>query len=322
MKRAAEKNGGKMYNAQEFLPLAERLSEILEWGKVTEIREASMDAYEKGYSGATLVRLECLFETGERRGMICKKTDLKERRVMERLTAQGHAHTPAACSLDCVTDEPRWMIQQDLGKRIPATRDCPGWMRAAAEAFAEIHGNNLGRGDEMPWLPRADAAYWEKIVTQISVTHFEKAVCEDPEFARQFEAVLPKLQAAGKRFAGEMTALCEEAQGMTLTHGDVQDIGGSHVYDVDGRPYLIDFGFSSYAPFYIDLVDYFAPEEARLCQQAMAQRGHYISPAEFEERFRAASPYPGFIYMFPGIMHWKRGSEARLQKCLKKILGD
>lgn len=77
----------------------------------------------------------------------------------------------------------------------------------------------MNRGSKMPWLPRADSDYWEKIVTQISVDHFEKAVCEDHRFARQFESYMPKLREAGNAFARDLTALCEETQWLTLTHG-------------------------------------------------------------------------------------------------------
>lgn len=242
--------------------------------------------------------------------------------VMQRLTAQGHSYTPAAYTKDCVSTNPKWMIQQDLGKRAAAPRNNQDWMRNVASAFAEIHANNMGRADEMPWLPCADADYWNKIVTQISVSHFEKAVCEDENFARQFKSVLPELQAAGKKFANDMVSLCKESEWMTLTHGDVQDIDGSHVYNVDSHPYIIDFGFSGYAPFYIDLVDYFSLDEALFYRRMLDNKGLFIHPKDFEERFRIASKYPGFIYMFPSIMQWKNGSENRLINCLKKILNN
>jgi hypothetical protein len=311
-----------MHINEEFYFLAEQLSQILGMGRVIDIRERSMDVYEKGFSGAEIFRMECLFESGKKDSFICKKADLKERMVMQRLTVQGHCYTPAAYSDDCVSIEPRWMIQQDLGKRVVAPRNNPDWMLNVASAFAEIHGNNMNRADEMPWLPHANADYWNKIVTQISVSHFEKAVCEDADFARQFESVLPKLQAEGKRFADDMVSLCEESEWMTLTHGDVQDIDGSHVYNVHAHPYIIDFGFSRYAPFYIDLVDYFSLEEALSYRQALADKGFCVNPKDFEERFRIASKYPGFIYMFPGIMQWKSGSENRLIRCLRKILNN
>lgn len=304
---------------EEICFMAGQLSQMLNMGKIIGIREKSMDEYEKGFSGAEIFRMECFYESGERAGFICKKAELKERMVMRRLTAQGHRHTPAAYSEDCISAGPKWMIQQDLGKRAAAPKNSAAWMENVASAFADIHGSNMNCAGEMPWLPRADAAYWNKIVTQISVSHFEKAVCEDANFARQFEPMLPKVQAAGKKFADDMASMCGESEWMTLTHGDVQNIDGSHVYNVNGNPYIIDFGFSMYAPFYIDIVDYFSFEQANTYWQALAGKGFRIRQKDFEERFRSASKYPGFIYMFPGIMQWKAGREGRLVNCLEKI---
>lgn len=309
-----------MHIDEKFRFLAEQLSQMLSLGKVIDIWEKSMDSYEKGFSGAEILRVECLFENGQKNSFICKKADLKERMVMQRLTNQGHRYTPAAYSEDCTSPESQWMLLQDLGKRVSAPRNDLVWMRNVASAFAEIHGNNMGRADEMPWLPYADADYWSKIVTQISVSHFEKAVCEDSSFARQFESVLPKLQDEAKKFACDMVSLCKESEFMTLTHGDVQNIDGSHVYNVHGNPYIIDFGFSRYAPFYIDLVDYFLLENALFYRQMLEDKGLHINLKDFEERFRIASKYPGFIYMFPSIIQWKRGSEESLINCLNKIL--
>lgn len=62
--------------------------------------------------------------------------------------------------------------------------------------------------------------------------HLERAICEDADFARQFEAMLPKLKTAGKKFVEDMVSLCAESEWMPLTHGDVQDINGSHVYNI------------------------------------------------------------------------------------------
>lgn len=308
------------YKNEEIRLLADGLLRTLGKERAVSIQDESMAAYEKGFSGAALFRITCVLSGGERVHLICKKAELRERMAMVLLTGQGHASTPAAYSEDCISNLPKWMVQQDLGKRVPAPKNNPAWMQRVALALAKIHGKNMRRGEEMPWLPRADADYWQKIVKQISISHFEKAVCEDEKFARQFEATLPKLQAAGRRFAADMTALSEESPFMTLTHGDIQRIDGSHVYNVEGRPYIIDFGFCRYAPFFIDLVDYFSLEEALFYRQALADQGVHMPPRDFEARFRAAAKYPGFIYMFPGIMQWKRGDENGLVNCIQRIL--
>lgn len=308
-----------MNERYELKRYANKLSCILNMGSIATVNECPMNPDERGFSGATLIRLDVVFNDGHPGSFICKKAELKERMVMQTLTEQGHAYTPAAYSEDCVLDEPMWMIQQDMGKRISAPNDNFQWMKRVAEALAEIHGNNMNRGKEMPWLPCADADYWEKIVTQISVDHFEREVCENRIFARQYGAYLPKLREAGNAFAHDMTALSEETQWLTLTHGDLQNIEGDHVYNIMGKPYIIDFGFTRYAPFYIDLVDYFSFENAILYHKALTARDFTLNLADFEERFRAAYRYPCFIYMFPSIIQWKHGSEERLLKLLHKI---
>ena len=130
---------------------ADNLSGILNMGSVAAVSERPMEANEQGFSGAALMRLDTVFDDGRHGSFICKKADLIERMVMRTLTEQGHQYTPAAYSEDCVSDEPMWMIQQDLGKRINAPHDNPQWMERVADALAEIHGNNMNRGNEMPW---------------------------------------------------------------------------------------------------------------------------------------------------------------------------
>ena len=71
-----------MHINEELRFLAEQLSQILNMGKVINIREASMEAYEKGFSGAEVLRMECIFENGKKDSFICKKTDLDRKSVV------------------------------------------------------------------------------------------------------------------------------------------------------------------------------------------------------------------------------------------------
>lgn len=69
------------------------------------------------------------------------------------------------CSIATISEKPMGsneqgfsgaaMIQQDLGKRVNALCGNQKWMENVAGALAEIHGNNMNRGIEMPWLPHA-----------------------------------------------------------------------------------------------------------------------------------------------------------------------
>ena len=83
-------------------------------------------------------------------------------------------------------------------------------------------------------------------------------------FAGQYSRVLPKLRKTAERFATDMADLYRDGTSVTVTHGDLQDMVGDHVRCFQGRPMIIDWGFSRLAPFYIDLVDYFTQEEALL----------------------------------------------------------
>ena len=116
----------------ELKRYANNLSCILNMGSVVTVNERPMESNEQGFSGATLIRLDVVFNDGQQGSFICKKADLKER---------------------------------------------------VADALAGIHGNNMNRGKEMP--------------------------------------------------------------------------------------YIIDFGYARYAPFYIDLVDYFSFENAALYHKAL-----------------------------------------------------
>lgn len=138
------------------------------------------------------------------------------------------------------------------------------WKRQVAAALADIHTDNLWAADKNSRLLPADEAYWKHITTKISVDHFEKKCASDNHFAGQYSRVLPKLRKTAERFATDMADLYRDGTSVTVTHGDLQDMVGDHVRCFQGRPMIIDWGFSRLAPFYIDLVDYFTQEEALL----------------------------------------------------------
>ncbi|MGO2428179.1 MAG: phosphotransferase [Lactococcus cremoris] len=301
---------------------ANELSHILNRGNIVSAQVQKMEPYEQGFSGASLLRLKVLFADGQQGSFIGKKADLKERMVMRTLTEQGHHHTPAAYCENLTSDEAQWMVEEDLGKQLSAPSNRLQWLNKVAAALAEIYGNNMNRGKEMAWLTPADAEYWNKIVGQLSVDHFEKAISDDYRFAQQFEGYLPKVKEKAALFAKNMIEISQEEEWLTLTHGDLQNVEGNHVYNIQGNPYIIDFGFSSYAPFYIDLVDYFSADEAILYHKALIERGFSLELKDFEERFKAAILYPCFIYMFPSMMDWKRGNEEKLMKLIYKIVHD
>lgn len=297
------------------------LAEIFGWGGDIQTEAEHMDEDERGWSGAAVRRVSVIHDGGQRGSMILKKAERKERMVMKVLTEQGHRFTPAAFSPDEDANEPRWMAQQDMGRNPFPMAVGPEWMAQVADALAQIHADNLGRGEAMPWLPHADRAYWQDyLIRQISVDHFERLMENNADFRREFGAYLPALRRNAEKFAADMAELYAEGDGLTLTHGDLQTADGAHVYDCGGKPCIIDFGWCYYAPFYIDLASYFSFEEARLYYDAMVRRGVSLRYGDFEERLRAAFRYSGLIYLCPSVMQWGQGPTERTGKRLLQML--
>jgi len=304
--------------------VAQGLADVLQRGKVRHLEHGFMTDAERGWSGAEVRRIAVTYENGQQESMIFKKAALKERMAMKTLTDQGHRNTPAAFSLDIETDEPRWVAIEDLGsvKTPPPGVD---WSPRVAEALAKIHACNLCRGSEMPWLPHADRHYWENyLVTKVSVNHFETLIEQNPDFCREFGAYLPSLRDKANAFARDMAALYDEKESLTLTHGDLQSVDGSHIHYYNGKPYIIDFGWCYYAPFYIDLASYFNREGARVYYNELIANGVSLSYDHFYDRLRAAFRYSGLIYLYPSIMQWSSGptelTGKRLLHMLKIVL--
>lgn len=307
-----------------MLIAAQGLADMLQQGKVRHLELGSMTEDERGWSGAEVRRIGIIYENGQRESMIFKEAALKERMAMKRLTDQGHRNTPAAFSADTRTDEPKWMAMEDLG-RIKMAPLGPNWTPRVAEALARIHARNLRRGSEMSWLPHADRKYWEDyVITTLSVDHFEALTVQNPDFSREFGAYLPLLREKASIFARDMAALYREKESLTLTHGDLQPADGSHVREYNGEPYIIDFGWCHYAPFYIDLVSYFNQEDSRMYYKELISNGVALSFADFYERLRAAFRYSGLIYLYPSIRQWSSGptelTGKRLLQMLKIVL--
>ncbi|WP_020616362.1 phosphotransferase [Paenibacillus daejeonensis] len=300
--------------------IAQGLADVLQRGQVRQIAQGRMTEAERGWSGAEVRRMEVTYTSGRQESMIFKEALLKERMVMKRLTDQGHQNTPAAFSLDTESDEPRWMALEDVGS-IKTPPQGQEWSPKVAEALARIHTRNLRKGSEMPWLPHADRVYWERyLVTKVSVDHFEKLTEQNPNFGREFGAYLPTLREKANVFARDMAALYDEKDSLTLTHGDLQSIDGSHVHYLNDKPYLIDFGWCYYAPFYIDLVSYFTIEEAKVYYNHFINSGVSLSYDDFYERLRATFCYSGLIYLYPSMMQWSTGPTEQTGKRLLHIL--
>lgn len=302
-----------------FFRLADALSQKMEVGELSSIHPASMNPDEQGYSGAKLLRINCVYSNGKTGSFICKHTGLPERTVMQTLTEQKRGHTPFSYTDFPETDEAAWLIMQDIRPHEPIPQDHLSWKKQVATALADIHTDNLMCADKMPYLPHADEVYWKHITTQISIDHFENQCLKDKAFAAKYAGTLPKLRKRAEQFAQNMTALYREGNSLSITHGDLQSIDGDHVRCFEAKPMIIDWGFSRYAPFYIDLVDYFSQEEALWYLEELHRRGINLNKKDFDERYHIASFYPAFIYLYPALMQYNRGSDTRLEYLLSVL---
>lgn len=303
---------------QEWLGLANRLSSRMGTGPIQSVQAVPMESGEVGYSGASLFRLRCHFADGRKGSFVCKRTSGQERAALERLTLQERGITPVSICREPETGD-GWILMEDVGNLQPVPENLAHWKRQVARALAGIHRDNLGRGAEMPWLPRGDEEYWRHLTGALSVDHFARMCAEDPVFANQYGEKLPSLRETAEAFSLEMAKLYADGKANTLTHGDIQTPLGDHVRSQDGRPRIIDFGFCRYAPLFIDLVDYFSPDEWVLCWEEMENEGGDFGKSYFLKGCETASRYPAFAYLFPALMAWKRGEPQRLQKCFRLL---
>ena len=299
---------------------AQGLAELLGLDDIRTLEYGTMGNNERGWSGAEVRRIKVTYKNGESGTMILKKAEFKERMAMETLTEHGHANTPATFSEGLAAGAPEWMAMQDLGSKQDLVCADDKWMYRVAKALARIHTAYMGQREKMPWLPHADAAYWQRVTTKISIDHFERMVEERKSFGEEFGKYLPLLRRKAEIFSENMAALYRENESLTLTHGDLQTTDGAHIYNCSGTPFIIDFGWCRYAPFYVDLASYFSREEAGYYYRALASEGITLSFRDFDERLRAASPYYGFIYLYPSLMEWAEGPTERTGKRLLQML--
>jgi hypothetical protein len=115
------------------------------------------------------------------------------------------------------------------------------------------------------------------------------------------------LEKAAEQFARTIQALWHEGDSLTLTHGEVH---GEHIMLYQGRPYLIDWGWTYYGPFYLDLPAYFTPQTVHHYHWALAEQGVELPLADFMERYHAIGRYVGFKYLCSGIWLWPPGPTA------------
>jgi hypothetical protein len=293
--------------------------------QVRQVKLVLMAENERGWSGAEIRRYKVSLQQGNPIFLLTKTMSLKERRVLDLLSQEGHMNVPFAFTRDLTTEGLVLTCLQDLGSTrvgIPTTVDVTPptseLNQQVARALAAIHVPHLGQQQQLAWLPRADVTYvTDFLIRDVWRGNWESALSTSPAFAAEFAQYTPALEKAADQFARTIQALWQEGDSLTLTHGEVH---GEHIMLYQGHPYLIDWGWTYYGPFYLDLPAYFTPQTVHQYHSALAEQGIEIPLADFMERYHAIGRYVGFKYLCSGIWQWPPGpTSATGQRILLTI---
>ena len=286
--------------------------------RVIDIRRREGGA--QGFSGATLHYYDVVYEApvGERGEvrLVIKEATLVERRTLAWLNGRGLA-VPFSHTLDRVGEATAPVCMQFAGDMAPP----PEMVAEAASGLAAIHAAAMGRGAELPWLPRADRAYfmgpmvvdawrqpWEHALRDEAFTSGAGYTWPRSErgadFAAEFDELTAPLEAAAERFVDAMEALWTAEDSLTLIHADFH---GDNMRWDGRRVSVIDWGQARYGSLYVDLPNYFTRDQALIYRDALAELGHDIAHDKFLAGYDAAWPYPGFKYFGIGIWNWRYG---------------
>jgi len=192
--------------------------------QIVAVRQRAEGA--QGFSGATLHYYDCdvTYERADGNGpitLVTKNAPLHERRTLAWLGARGMP-VPFSHTFDLTTDVPALVCMQYIEN---APTPAEGAL-CAARALAAIHADAMGRGDALPWLPRANASYFAEIVAywrepwQAALAGPEQmeayvarhgyqwgAMASGGDFAAEFAADTSFLADAAARFQRDMAAL-------------------------------------------------------------------------------------------------------------------
>lgn len=269
----------------------------------------SAEPIEGGMSGAAVQRnhVECEIEgeCGQPVSLITKRTTLVERRVLAWLQEQRQASVPFNYSPNLADDVLDLTCMEDLGSEHRPTSLDPIPVRliaAEARSLAQIHHANLGRVDELSWLPRVDRRYALDHLDTFWAPAWRRAV-ESESFRAEFGDRIAAVEAAAAGVAGEIEELIAQQGNLTLIHGDINP---SNVLIADGEPHFIDWQAACLGPFYLDLPHHlFTPAMAEEYRRARETLGDTIDPDEFAAGYRAASHYIGLRYIWWTLELWR-----------------
>jgi thiamine kinase-like enzyme len=263
----------------------------------------------QGYSGATLQYYDVTFTRPamplSRLTLVIKDAPLIERLAAQRFGQFATLAVPFSYTFDTHTEAPAPICYQYLADDV--TMPASQRQKLAAQSLAAIHMANCQPDHPVPAIPQADRAtlaqcidvWWRQPWTQ---------ALQDETFAAAFGQHTSGLEEAAARFLAFIDDIWQTRDSLTLIHGDFH---GDHVLVQDGRAYIIDWGTVWYGSLYLDLPNYFSPDEAMDYQEALTTHGVVIPAATFREAYHEASRYFGFKYFGIGLWAWQAGDSGR-----------
>jgi phosphotransferase family enzyme len=275
---------------------------------------------ETGASGAPVRRYELTLTGGPPAAsnaapatvrLVTKEAGPVERRALAHLHARGLPGVPFSHTLAPDTGAPALVAMQDVGDthRPNSRSPIPAVMvQREAAVLAAIHAAHWGRGADLPWLPRADRAYFARMIEQVAWRPAWERAVADPAFRAAFAADLPRVEAAAAGIVDEMAALAAAGDALTLVH---TDLNPSNVLWHAGGVYLVDWQAAHYGPAYLDVPHHFhTPALAEHYRAALAAHGIVIPPATFAACRRVAARYTALRYMWWTLAAWQEDPAA------------
>lgn len=263
----------------------------------------------QGYSGATLNYYDILFARPNKPNshitLVTKDAPLNERLAVQWLGRDNSLAVPFSFTFDNQTDAPALICYQYLTNEanlLPEQQK-----RLTAQSLAAIHAANHQASNPVPGIPLGD----QTLLTDWIDIWWRKPWLEalqDEAFAAAFSQYTNALEAAAVRYLAAMEDIWRLNDSLTLIHADFHS---EHVLMHEGRAYIIDWGNACFGSWYLDLPNYFSPEEVVIYRQALATHGIVIPDVTFAEAYHEASRYFGFKYFGIGIWLWQANKPER-----------
>jgi hypothetical protein len=238
--------------------------------------------------------------------LVTKDVYLAERQAMLLLRSQAYSSIPFSWSYDYASNERVLLCQQFIDADGDPLQD--DIVERAALELARMHLANMGNTNTLGWLPHADHAYFcgEALLQQWRSSWNE--ALNDDEFVAVYGRYTEAMEGAAAIFLRAMDELWDEADTLTLVHGDLHD---GNILVQGGIPYFIDWEQAHYGTLYLDLPSYLSPNQSLLYHDALASMGYVVPLATFQQRYADMTRSLGFRYMKFWIDRWLRGGAAR-----------